>query len=202
MARAGLTSRTVVDLALAVADEQGAAAVTLAAVAQRAGVATPALYKHVANLAELRLLVSERVLQELADRLAAAVLGRSGDDAVRSLLRAYRGYVVAHPGRYGAMLQRPVDDPRWREAGERLTEVVLAVLRGYGPSAPDLVHAARTLRAAAHGFAVLEAAGGFGLPEDVDASYEMLIDTVIGGIRARTGIGPAWGRGDHLPSEG
>ncbi|HEU4900851.1 MAG TPA: TetR-like C-terminal domain-containing protein [Actinomycetota bacterium] len=41
-------------------------------------------------------------------------------------------------------------------------------------------HAARCLRSAAHGFAVLEAAGGFGLSDDLDASYERLIHMIIG----------------------
>jgi Tetracyclin repressor-like, C-terminal domain len=40
------------------------------------------------------------------------------------------------------------------------------------------------VRSAAHGFAVLEAAGGFGFPEDLDASYERLIDMITAGLRS------------------
>jgi AcrR family transcriptional regulator len=180
MPRAGLSPDAVVDAAVAVVDAGGPGALTLAAVAGRAGVATPSLYKHVRNLAELRQLVTARVMEELADRLGEAALGRSGDDAVRALMYAYRSYVVEHPGRYGAMEQTASQDGD--AAAERLLGVLYGALRGYALEGPELVHAARCLRSAVHGFAVLEAAGGFGLPEDLEASYELLITMATGGL--------------------
>ncbi|MGI5166957.1 TetR-like C-terminal domain-containing protein [Spirillospora sp. CA-253888] len=183
MPRVGLTPGGVVDAAVTIVDADGPAALTLAAVAAKAGVATPSLYKHVRNLAELRDLVTLRVMEELTDRLATAVMGRSGDDAVRALMRAYRSYVVDHPGRYAAMEQTPGTDPRLADAAERLLGVLLAVLRGYGLEGAELIHAARCLRSAVHGFAVLEAAEGFGLPEDLEASYDLLVRMVVGGLR-------------------
>ncbi|WP_030166005.1 TetR-like C-terminal domain-containing protein [Spirillospora albida] len=186
MPRAGLSPDAVVDAAVTVVDEAGPAALTLAAVANRAGVATPSLYKHVRNLAEVRRLVTVRVMEELTDRLREAALGRSRDDAVRALMRAYRAYVVEHPARYAAMDQRPDPEPRAAAAADRLLGIILAVLRGYGLDGEDLVHAARSLRSAVHGFAVLEAAGGFGLPEDLEKSYGLLIAMVTGGLPGPT----------------
>lgn len=179
--RAGLSPDAIVDLALRILDEDGPGALTLNAVAARAGVAPPSLYKHVRGLAELRVLVTVRVLEEMTARSAQAVLGRSGDEAVRALMRAYRAYVVAHPGRCAALVQEP--HPAVAEAGRRLLEVVYAALRAYGLTGSAAVHAARCLRSAAHGFAVLEAAGGFGLPEDLDTSYDLLIHMAISGLR-------------------
>jgi AcrR family transcriptional regulator len=97
----------VVSLAVAIVDEEGPAALPLSAVAARAGVATPSLYKHVRNLAELRELLSVRILNEMAEHVGAAVLGRSGDDALRALMEAWRSYVMRHPGRYAAVIQVP-----------------------------------------------------------------------------------------------
>ncbi|NDU76947.1 TetR family transcriptional regulator [Actinomadura sp. DSM 109109] len=182
MPRAGLSPEAVVDAAVAVVDAGGPGALTLAAVAGRAGVATPSLYKHVRNLAELRHLVTARVLEELAARLGEAALGRSGDDAVRALMYAYRAYVVEHPGRYGALEQTAGAEGAAGDAAERLLNILYGALRGYALDGPGLVHAARCLRSAVHGFAVLEAAGGFGLPEDLEASYELLITMVLGGL--------------------
>ncbi|HEU5029019.1 MAG TPA: TetR-like C-terminal domain-containing protein [Spirillospora sp.] len=182
MPRAGLTPDAVVDAAIAVVDAGGPGALTLAAVAGRAGVATPSLYKHVRNLAELRQLVTARILDELADRLGTAAMGRSRDDAVAAVMRAYRGYVVEHPSRYASM-EQSAEDVRFSEAAaERLLGVIFAALRGYGLDGPDLVHATRCLRSAVHGFAILEAAGGFGLPEDLEASYERLITLFTSGF--------------------
>ncbi|MBO2464593.1 TetR-like C-terminal domain-containing protein [Actinomadura violacea] len=182
MPRAGLSPDAVVDAAIAVVDAGGPGALTLAAVAGRAGVATPSLYKHVRNLAELRQLVTARVLEELADRLGTAAMGRSRDDAVAAVMRAYRGYVVEHPSRYASMQQSAEDVGAGGAAGERVLDVIYAVLRGYGLDGPDLVHATRCLRSAVHGFAILEAAGGFGLPADLEASYERLITVLTSGF--------------------
>jgi AcrR family transcriptional regulator len=182
--RAGLSAGAVTDAALALIDGGGAGALTLAAVAKRAGVATPSLYKHVPSLAALRDLVALRVVEELRARMAAAVLGCSRDEALRAAMLAYRAYVLAYPARYGAVPQAPPADPVLAEVTEELLDVVLAVLRGYGLDGAATIHATRCLRAAAHGFASLQAAGGFGRPEDLDESYAHLVDAVIGAVRA------------------
>jgi AcrR family transcriptional regulator len=173
----------VVDIALRLVDEEGPAALTLAAVAARAGVATPSLYKHVRNLAELRALMSVRILDELAEQCGEAVLGRSADEAIRALMTAWRDYVRGHPRRYSALNQAP--EPMVAEAGERLVGIMLAALRAYGLADSEAIHAARCLRAAVHGFAVLEAENGFQRPEKLDESYDLLIHMVVTGLRTR-----------------
>lgn len=188
--RAALSPERVVDIALALVDEQGTTAPTLSAVAGRAGVATPSLYKHVRSLGELRALMSARVVDDLADEVGSAVQGRSAEEAVRAVMDAWRGYVLRHPRRYAALLQAP--DPLTAEAGERLMGVVYAALRAYAPSDPAAVHAARCIRAAVHGFAQLEAEGAFGLPERLDESFDLLAHMVLTGLRAPA---PPWDGG-------
>jgi AcrR family transcriptional regulator len=184
MPRAGLSRAAVVDVALALVDEKGLDALSLAAVADRAGVAAPSLYKHVGNLAELRELMAERVIWQLTAMFAGEVMGRSRDEAVAALLRAYRAYVLANPGRYHLV---PLDalhhGPALAKAGGDLMDVFVAVMRGYGLTESAATHAIRRLRAAAHGFSTLEAGGGFGLSEDVDSSYEQLIEMCLRSLR-------------------
>jgi AcrR family transcriptional regulator len=175
MPRAGLSTTAVVDAAIALIDDQGLPALTLAAVAARTGVAAPSLYKHVGSLAELRTLVALRVMEEMSERFATAVMGRSGDDAVATLMRAYRAYVLEHPARYAAMPADPLHDPALAAAGTRLLAVFLAVLRGYGLPDSAAIHTTRCFRAAVHGFASIEASGGFRLSQDLDETYEHLI---------------------------
>ncbi|NBE96567.1 TetR/AcrR family transcriptional regulator [Nonomuraea sp. KC401] len=186
MPRASLSAEAVVELACCIVDERGAEALTLSAVAGRAGVATPSLYKHVRNLAELRDRLSERVLTELADRTAEAVLGRSGDEAVRAFLRAWRAYVLEHPQRYAAIRQDP--GPQASPAGQRLLSISVAVLRAYGLEGSALIHATRCLRAAAHGFTVLEVSGGFAMDEQTGDSYELLIDMLLKGLPTASAV--------------
>jgi AcrR family transcriptional regulator len=146
-------------------------------------VATPSLYKHVRGLAELRALVSARIMDELADRIGGAVLGRSADEAIRALMTAWRDFVRAHPHRYSALDQRP--EPLAAQAGERVVGVLLASLRAYGLEDSDAIHAARCLRAAVHGFAVLEVDNAFQRPEKLDDTYDLLAHMVIAGLRTR-----------------
>jgi AcrR family transcriptional regulator len=180
--RAGLSTNAVTDAALAIIDEQGLDALTLAAVAARTGVAAPSLYKHIGSLAELRALVSVRVIEEMTERFATAVLGRSGDDAVGMLMHTYRTYVVQHSARYTAMHRDPLHDPAQAAPGTRLLDVFLAVLHGYGLHDSAAIHATRCLRAIVHGFASIEASGGFGLREDLDSTYEQLIRMFIASL--------------------
>ena len=183
MVRVGLSPRAVVDAALAIVDADGPEALTLAKVAARTGVATPSLYKHVAGLGELRTLVSLRVLEEVGDVVTTAALGRSGDGAVAAVMHGWRRYVVDHPRRYALLPLAPHADPVQEAAAKRLLEVLFAVLAGYGLAGADAVHAVRRLRAAVHGFASLEAAGGFAMAEDVGTSFDGLVEMVVASLR-------------------
>jgi AcrR family transcriptional regulator len=182
VARAGLSRAAVTQAALELIDHHGIQALTLAKVAEHTGVAAPSLYKHVRNLAELRNQVSIRVVGELTERLTAAVMGRGGDQALRAAMWAYRQYVIEHPNRYAAFPQAPSSDPELAAAVGRLLEVVLAILRGYGLEGSAAIHAARCFRATAHGFASLQAAGAFRLPEDLDTTYDHLVGMLTTGI--------------------
>ncbi|SER60936.1 transcriptional regulator, TetR family [Lentzea xinjiangensis] len=173
--RPRLTTAKVVDAALDLVDEHGIEGLTLAAVAARTGVATPSLYKHVASLGELRGHVGARVLEEMADRFTSAVLGFAGDEAVAALMHAHRAYVKEHPKRYAAMPVDPLHDELQAHAGRKLLEVMLSTLRGYGLEGSEAVHATRRLRVIVHGFASIEASGGFGLPEGLDETYDQLV---------------------------
>ncbi|GAA0678999.1 TetR/AcrR family transcriptional regulator [Kitasatospora atroaurantiaca] len=185
MPRVGLTPAAVVAHALELIDEQGAEALTLAAVATRAGVATPSLYKHVTGgLAELRRLIAVRVTEELAEQLATAVVGRSGDDAVQALLRAYLGYASRYPQRYAALPQAPQEDADLTQAAARLVGVILAVLRGYGLEGEEAIHAARTVRSTAHGFASLTTGGAFRLAADLAVTEDRLVRVLTEGLKA------------------
>ncbi len=185
MPRAGLTRARVVEEAAAVADEQGWSQLTLASVAARVGVRLPSLYKHIESLDALRLEVAALATRELAEAITGAAVGVSGRDALRAVGTGYRGYATAHPGRYAATVRPPqsAEGAHYR-AAESIMAVVLAVLAGYGVTGDAAIDAARALRAALHGYATLEAAGGFGIPRDVDRSFEALLDgldTMFGG---------------------
>jgi AcrR family transcriptional regulator len=172
--RAGLSYERVIDGAVSVVEN--GSELTLAAVARHLGVRTPSLYNHVANLEDVRRGLTVRALTALGQRVQRAAVGRAGADALRAVAVAYRRFVIEHPGLAAATLPTTeVDDPEIQRAGVEILAVILAVLAAFGLPESDRVHAARALRSALHGFATIEAAGGFGLDVDVDASFERMI---------------------------
>jgi hypothetical protein len=124
----------------------------------------------------------------LADRLGAAVAGRSGLDALAALAEAYRAYAREHPGGYPLTQVAPATGDAEHEAqAERAVSAVSAALRGYGLQGDDATDATRALRAAMHGFVLLEAGGGFGMARPPQASFDRMIaafDTALAAWRA------------------
>lgn len=182
MARAGLSPAAVTAAALGIVDEDGPEALTLAKVAAATGVATPSLYKHVDGLPALRKLVAIEAIRELSARLGEAVRGRSGDKALRALMLAYRDYAVARPNRYQIIPQKLREDADLTAAADEVLHAIVAALREYELEGARLIHAARSVRVAAHGFATLQSSGGFQLADDVDESYRVLVEMVVDGV--------------------
>ena len=185
MPRAGLSREAVVDIAVELVDADGYPALTLAAVAGRAGVAVPSLYKHIGSLAALRSAVALVAVRELTRRSAAATVGRAGEDALRALGREIRAFAREHPGLYAASQVAPsADDLALAQSAADTVAVVAAVLRGFEIPDARSVDAIRAARSAIHGFVALEAGGGFGMPDDVEQSFEALLDMLVAGVRA------------------
>jgi AcrR family transcriptional regulator len=179
MARAGLTADRLAAAAAELADEVGFDNVSLSALARRFGVKDASLYSHVRNLQDLRTRVALLVGGEMIDRIAAAVAGRAGKDALVAFADAYRAYALEHPGRYAATQIRldqalVADSPALR----RTADITYGVLRAYGLEEPDLTDAVRLLRSTFHGYCSLESTGAFGAPRDVRESWERAVDAL------------------------
>lgn len=185
MPRAGLDHDTVVATAATIADAEGLDAVTMSRVATELGVKSPSLYNHIAGREGLLRGIALLGLSELAATLRDAAVGRSGDDALHSAAQAYRAYVIDHPGCYaaGAITAPLPDDEPHQHAASAVLDVLRAILHSWHLSDDDAIHALRALRSSIHGFTTLEAAGGFGLKQDVDESFTRLITILATGLR-------------------
>ncbi|WP_432118065.1 TetR/AcrR family transcriptional regulator [Streptomyces sp. bgisy032] len=179
MPRAGLSPERLVAAAADLADEAGYEHVTLSALARRFGVKDASLYSHVRSLADLRTRMALLAGGEMVDRIAAAVAGRTGRDALAAFAGAYRAYALEHPGRYAAA-QIPLDQALVTDSPvlRRTAEVTYGMLRAYGLEEPDLTDAVRLLRSTFHGYCALESTGAFGAPRDVQESWDKSIDAL------------------------
>lgn len=189
MARVTLDTDQVVEVAARIADAEGLDEVTLTRVAEELNVRQPALYRHVENYDGLIRLLGLRGRELLADRLSEAAVGVSGHDAVRSLGLAWRKVVHDAPGLYAATDRYPcLGDSELETAVERVVGILARGLGSYDMTEVETVHAARALRSAFHGFAHLEAGDGHPYPDDLDTSFDEMIDLICAGLAARTPV--------------
>ena len=187
MPRAGLSRTVVVVAAADLADATGCDGLTLAAVARRLGVAVPSLYKHIDGLDDLRRGISILALAALADALRSAAdhtARLDGSARLRALADAYRRFALGHPGRYAATVRAaPPGDRDHAAAADRVLRAVLGPLEERGLVGDEAIDATRALRAGLHGCVALESSGGFGMPRDVDRSFERLVAILDQGLR-------------------
>ena len=185
MPRSGLDTARVVETAARIADADGLPEATLARVAEALGVRAPSLYNHVEGLPGLLRQITLLSLGEMTDTMRDAAVGRSGEDALRSVARAYRAYATQHPGRYASTIRAPTSSDRELiAAAERAVEVLTATLRAWGFAGEEALHRVRVVRSALHGFISIEAEGGFGLALSLDESFELMLQMLIAGLDA------------------
>ncbi|MFC8450349.1 TetR/AcrR family transcriptional regulator [Kitasatospora sp. NPDC057223] len=187
MVRAGLTAERLTRAAAELADELGFDQVTVSELARRFDVKVASLYSHLKNSQDLRTRIALFALEELADRVSAAVAGRAGKDALAAFADAYRDYAREHPGRYAAT-RFPLDpQTAAASAGVRHAQMTRAILRGYDLDEPDQTHAVRMLGSVFHGYVSLETGGSFShTAVDPQESWSWVIDSLDLMLRTRT----------------
>ncbi|KAB8187659.1 TetR/AcrR family transcriptional regulator [Microbispora catharanthi] len=187
MARAGLTTERLIRAGAELADEVGFDQVTISALARRFGVKVASLYSHLKSSQDLKTGIALFALEELADRVADALAGRAGKDALAAFADAYRGYAREHPGRYDAARLRLDPETAAASAGVRHSQMTRAILRGYDITEPDQTHAVRMLGSVFHGYVSLEMSGGFShTAVDPEESWSWIVDSLDTLLRDRT----------------
>ena len=181
--RAGLDDRVILHAAGEIADRDGLEQLSLARLAESLDVRPPSLYNHVSGLDDVRRGLALEGARALAGRLARAAVGKPGPEGVRAIGAAYRAFAREHPGLYAALQRAPApDDAALIAASDDILAILRAALAPWDLDAATQVHAIRTLRSLTHGFVSLEAVGGFGMPIDLEESYNYAIGLFIAGL--------------------
>ncbi len=187
--KAGLTLDDVVDAAAGIADRDGLDAATLTAVAAELGIKTPSLYNHVSGVDGLRRQLVIRGSRMLDEAFREATAGLEGIEALRAVAYVDRRFAAEHPGLYDSFLPAPTEEDDPTLYAEMAAPVLFTAgfLLEMGLHQQDAIHHIRALRALLHGFLDLEANRGFGMPIDIDASFDVAVEMVLRGIEASTG---------------
>ncbi|MFC4002786.1 TetR/AcrR family transcriptional regulator [Prauserella oleivorans] len=203
--RAALTPRVVVEAALALADAEGLAAVTIRRLAKDLGVTPMALYWHFRNKDQLLDGMVERICEKID---LTADPSRPWAAQLRALLASMLGVLRSHPATAPLFSTHSTAS----EANLRMTEVLLDILRrgGFSPAEATQVarHALTTLTGlvgAVPGTTtpdderarqlleslppeqyprLVEAAGPLSVCEDPDGYFAFGLDLLLAGIEA------------------
>jgi AcrR family transcriptional regulator len=188
-----LDKATLVRVAADVADRDGWANLTLSQVAKEVNRHVTSLYAHVESLDALRREVALLALEELADEVWQAALGRSGEDALAAIAAVERAYCRKHPGRSTAMFTFAFsrsDDKELRTRGLRLAEPLRATFRSFGLTEDQVTMAHSVFSSALRGLVLAEITDTFAFG-DLDRTHEQLIQLFV--VALSSGSWPAEG---------
>ena len=156
--RTPLNRQRVLDAAVALADRDGVAALSMRKLAQELGVEAMSLYHHVVNKDAILDGIVDVVFAEI--ELPAAEAGWR--EAMRRRAISVREALRRHPWATGLMESRPTPGP----ANLRHHDAVLGVLRGAGFPLELTAHAYALLDSYIYGFALQESSLPFQTPEE------------------------------------
>jgi AcrR family transcriptional regulator len=146
--------QSILDAALAIADEQGLAAVSMRAVAERAGLTAMALYPYVGSKAEL---LDEMVGRLLTELLPDAAPGQDWRQRIGALGRAARLLTHRHPWAASLLFSRPSVAPD----AARVVDLLYQALLDAGVPAAQVPRLERLVSTFVIGYAASEVGGRF-----------------------------------------
>jgi len=179
----GLAHSDVIAAAAKFADKEGIERLNLRDVAEQLGVRSPSLYHHVDGLTGLRRDLALYAAVQLRDFLLASIQSQDSQHALFELARAYRDFAERHPGMLAATFPapRPGQDDELYDALAGVVNVFVEILAKVGIEGDNAIHAIRNLRSFLHGFVDLELRGGFGMPQNLEQSFELGLSIMIDG---------------------
>lgn len=187
--RAPLTPERVVAAAMAIADAEGTAAVTMRSVADALGVQAMSLYNHVAS--------KDAILDRMVDAVFASVPVRTDlawKESLRLRARGVRGVLGKHPWAIGLLESR-------RTPGQTTLlhhDAWIGVLRRAGFSAAMVAHALAVIDAYVYGFALQGVSLPLGPSEDIPELAESILASMP--IDALPNL--AWFTAEHVMKPG
>ena len=175
-----------VDIARVFVEASGPEALTMGAVAERAGIKAPSLYKHFADRAAILKAVEIEVLYELEAFLRRQTQGRTPGARLIAMASAYRRFGLAAPNRYKAIYSgNAFNDPETAAACRFSAQPLFEELLAAGIAEARMLPLSRTLVAFLHGFVLMEIGNAFQLGGDIEAAFSSGLETILAEVRAR-----------------
>ena len=182
MPRMNLDKRKILEAAGALANELSVKKLSLNALAARLGIKPPSLYNHVESLDRLRRDLMAYGWETLGDEISDALIGVSGDEAIRRSCNVIYDYAARNPGVFEAMAYYNSDDGEGDSPADRLSAIVYRLCSARDVSEAQSVHVLRVFRSYVEGFALLTQHRSFSRDVPVRESFDLGVEFLIAGI--------------------
>jgi len=185
MARYGLDKEKVIQKAAELANERGLNNLSLKELADSLGIRPPSLYNHIKSLDELKHGMMLYALSRMTKEVTVAVIGKSEDDAIRAMCKAYYLFAINNPGLYESMQwYNRFEDEAVADASQDFIMVIDKVLLPYKLNDEQKQHVFCLLRGLVHGFSSLAAFGGFSSEMPLENHFEWAVNVTIKNLRS------------------
>ena len=182
--------RRAVDAALELLRDDGPEAVTMRAVAERAGVTPPAIYWHFADKDALLGEVVREVRALFRDELAETRAAPTAEEQLGHALEAFRRFALEQPGFFRVLFSdQPAGRRRRKSNGARptifqhLVDRVAECMKEGTFRGPDPEAVATTVAALAQGLVLLYRRGRFESERAFAQAYRTAFDHLFDGLR-------------------
>ena len=185
-----LDKSQVVQAAIRCIAADGPDAFGVSRVARELGIKPPSIYNHVGKGDALARAVmvegNRRLLVDLKVSVRGVVEPRA---QLRAIMGALRGWAFGNPHLYTVMSRVEPDNehPDFAPIMVDILDLFRRPLAQLGLPEAEQLHAIRGLRAAMHGFVLLENSGQFALSEDSGESFGWLVEAILAGLGGREG---------------
>ena len=166
--------------AIFLVNHQGLSSLTISKLAKELNVKPPSLYKHIQSLNQIHDELGMVFMKGVIQLIQTNAFGLSGEKALKEFCNSFRMYSLENPGLYQAMqLTHVIRSKQYQEIANSLLELLGRVLVSFQIQKHRQTDAIRFLRSVLHGFIDLEIHNGFGLPEDINNSFELAMEACI-----------------------
>lgn len=177
-----LSQHDVVQAAIYCLEKEGEKSLGVNRIARELGIKPPSVYNHVKGNTELYRLVAIEGNRLLGQHFQKHLpQGKNVQEQLFEMAIAFRGFIHQHPHLYLVMTNTVLeqDDPDFVTVQKETIGVFLKVLSPLKLDETEQIHFVRALRAAVHGFSILEVKKQFGMPFEIEESFKYLVDSII-----------------------
>ncbi|SMC16372.1 transcriptional regulator, TetR family [Clostridium acidisoli DSM 12555] len=180
MQKRNLSKEKIIQVTFALADDIGINQVTFTKIAEKLGIKYPSLYNHFTNMDSLKIAMTVSFVNELNLQLMKALIGKSGEDAIREFAYVYRDFAFQNKTGYELFINiASKQNEELYNLAKETGVIIHQILSFYIKDKSEIVHKKRALRSFLHGFVSLNSLGYFQGEGDLEDSFRVMVDDFI-----------------------